>query len=367
MKTAILTPTFSKFSGPDRVVLNEAIEAAAAGKEVTVFTFKTDFDLKLLSKKNINVEVLGITPNPLVERLYRLLFFLDVRKVARIVNKLQQFDEVVSFLYPMTVPAMLARKRMGRQLKYVYYDVGIAYPKLFDSVFERAYMRIFAAFTKITVKNADAAISISRFCSQELKKQTGLDSAVKYVKIDTKRFNKNTPAKYKKQAAAVAKKHGLKITSAKADECSLQGNKPVLLYVGRISPHKGVHLLLSAFKLVKEKFPAATLVVVGKHTFQKYSRQLQKTAAEIGGVIFAGFVADEELPAYYCICDVYATASMWEGFDIPIVEANACGKSAVAFDVGSHSEVLKKGMLVKAGNVEEFAAAVVNVLKKRKG
>ena len=165
MRVAILTPTFSKFSGPDRVVLNEAKELAAAGKEVTIFTFKTDFD-PLQLPKNVTVDVLGMPKNPLLERAYRLLFFFDVRKVIKTANKLRQFDEVVSFLYPMTLPAMLAKKRMGQRLKYVYYDVGIAYPQLFDSLLEKTYMKIFAAFTKMTVKNADAAISISKFCSQ---------------------------------------------------------------------------------------------------------------------------------------------------------------------------------------------------------
>lgn len=349
MNIAILTPTFSKFSGPDRVVYNEAIELAAGKKDVTVITFKTDFDMQQLRREGISVEVIGMPKQPLLERIYRLLFFFDLPKVLRIVDKLQGFDKVISFLYPMTLPAMLARKRMGQRLKYVYYDVGVAYPQLFDGFFERAYMKIFAAFTKITVKNADAAISISKFCSQELKKETGLDSTVKYVKIDRSRFNKNVAAKHKKEIAAVVKKHALR--------------KPVLLYVGRISPHKGVHLLLQAFKMVKEKFPAATLVVVGKHTFQKYSQQLQKTAAEIGGVVFTGFVADEELPAYYGACDAYVTCSMWEGFNIPIVEANACGKPAVAFRIGSHPEVLKKGVLMEKGKVDDFAAAVVKFVR----
>ena len=350
MKVAILTPTFSKFSGPDRVVLNEARELAAAGKEVTIFAFKTDFD-QHQPQKGIKVEIIGSPRNQMLERIYRLLFFLDVPKVMQIVDKLSGFDEAISFLYPMTLPTMIAKKRMQQRLNYVYYDVGVAYPQLFDSLLERAYMKVFAAFTRITVKNADAAFSISKFLSSELKKETGLESTVKYVNIDTKRFNRRTAAKHKKGSAAIAKKHGLK--------------KPVLLYVGRLSPHKGVHLLLEAFRLIRQKIPAATLVVVGKHTFQKYSEQLQETASVIGGVAFAGFVPDEELPAYYGACDAYVTCSMWEGFDIPIVEANAVGKPAVAFDVGSHREVLKKGILVKAGDVNEFAASVFKVLKKR--
>ncbi|MBI3037318.1 glycosyltransferase family 4 protein [Candidatus Woesearchaeota archaeon] len=350
MKVAILTPTFSKFSGPDRVVLNEATELAAAGNKVTILTFKTDFDVQQLQKQWISVEAIGMPKSPMLERVYRLLFFTDILKVNKIVERLRQFDEAISFLYPMTLPAMLAKKRYKEKLRYVYYDVGVAYPQLFDNILEKTYMKIFAAFTRMTVKNADAAISISKFLSSELKKETGIDSTIKYVRIDTKRFNKNTAAKYKKKAVAVAKRYRL--------------TKPVLLYVGRISPHKGVHLLLDAFKIIKKKMPAATLVVVGKHTFPKYSGQLQKMASEIGGVVFAGFVADEELPAYYGACDAYVTCSMWEGFDIPIVEANAVGKPAVAFNIGSHPEVLKKGTLVAAGNVQEFAAAVIKLLIK---
>lgn len=349
MKVAILTPTFSKFSGPDRVVLNEAEELAAKGDEVTIITFRTDFD-QLRLPKNVTVEAFGMPKKPLFERIYRLLFFLDFAKVGKIIERLKEFDEVISFLYPMTIPASIAKKR--HKVRYTYYDVGIAYPKLFDSFLERAYMKIFGIFTRRSVKNADAAISISKFLRNELKKETGLESRVKYVRIDTKRFNSKTAAKHKREAAALTKKLGLK--------------KPVLLYVGRVSPHKGVHLLLEAFRIVRGRLPSATLVVIGKHTFASYSRQLQKKAAEIGGVVFAGFAPDEELPAYYAACDVYVTASMWEGFDIPIVESNAVGKPAVAFDVGSHPEVLKKGMLAKAGDVKGFADAVIRILSKVK-
>lgn len=349
MKVAILTPTFSKFSGPDRVVMNEAEELTAKGDDVTIITFRTDFDSMLLQKKGINVEVLGMPKKPMAERLYRLLFFLDAAKALKIARKLKSFDEAISFLYPMTLPAMAARMKYGKKLRYTYYDVGVAYPQLFDSIPEQVYMRIFSILTRLTTGNCDKAVSISEFLSSELKKHTGIQSEVKYVRIDHTTFNPRVSSIYKKEIAALEKKHELK--------------KPVLLYVGRISPHKGIHLLLQAFKKVKEKIPEATLVIVGKHTFPKYSKDLQKTAAEIGGVIFTGFVPDEELPAYYGICDIYCTASMWEGFDIPLVEANACGKPAIVFDVGSHPEVLKKGTLVKAGNAEEFAAAIIKTLK----
>ena len=74
-------------------------------------------------------------------------------------------------------------------------------------------------------------------------------------------------------------------------------------------------------------------------------------------------MADKELPYYYAACDLYVTASLWEGFNLPVAEAQACGKRAVAFDVCSHPEVVKNGILVKENDNEAFADAVISLLK----
>ncbi len=338
MKIALLTPTFFRFSGPDRVVENEAEEHISKGDEVTVITFRGD-----IRPKGYKVVKLGMPSNPTLERLYRLFFFLDIFKVMKIAKMVKDSDEVISFLYPMTIAGTTANKYYKR--RYVYYNMGVAYPRLFGGLFERAYMRLFNTLTNFTVKNADDAISISNFLKQVLKKETGLDSKVKYVKVDSKIYNRKLS---KAKITAIAKKHGLK--------------KPVLLYVGRLSPHKGVHLLLEAFRIVKQKIPTATLLVVGKPTFDSYSKRLQELSREIGNVIFTGFVPDEELPYYFGACDIYTTATLWEGFDIPVVSAQMCGKKVVAFDVGSHPEVVKKGTLVKEGDVKAFAEAVLKLL-----
>ena len=67
---------------------------------------------------------------------------------------------------------------------------------------------------------------------------------------------------------------------------------------------------------------------------------------------------------FYSACDCYVTASLWEGFDMPVVEAQACGKSVVAYDVCSHPEVVKKGILVKAKDTKGFATAILKIISK---
>ncbi len=349
-KIALLSPTLVTFAGSDRVVVNEALRYAKDYK-VTIFTFKAETELvEKLSKKSIKVEILGMPRNPFLERLYRLFFFLDIWKIDKIVENLKGYDEVISFLYPMTIPADIVKTKKP-QIKYTYYDVGVAYPELFDGFFQKNYMRLFSFFTAKTVKKADAAISISEFSREQLKKQTGLNSQVFEVKIDKKRFNTNVNKRYGKEIKSIREKYGL--------------NGEVLLYVGRISPHKGIHLLLDAFKSVRQSFNNAKLIIIGKPTFSGYYKKVKEKGSKIGNVIFTGFVPDEELPAYYATCDVYVTCSGWECFDMPIVEANYCGKPAVAFNIGSHSEVLKKGGLIKENDIERFSDKVIELLNKK--
>ena len=103
------------------------------------------------------------------------------------------------------------------------------------------------------------------------------------------------------------------------------------------------------------------LLIVGKPTFKRYFNKLLSLADE--DVIFTGFVEDKDLPAYYALSDVFVTASSDEGFNLPAVEAQACGKEVIAFDVGSHSELITKGKLIPNHDVDGFSNALAKKLK----
>ena len=356
MKIAILTPTLHYFSGIDRVVELQALEYSKEGNSVTVFTLEST-----LKPKNFQLEVLGMPKSLLLQRLYRLLFFLDFKKIKNAAEKLQGCDVVISHFYPMNWIAYYAKKKYD--LEYTYYNHGIGYSELFGNVFERLYMKLFAFFNKVSLKNVDSAVSISKFMQSELKKEIGLDSKVVYDKIDKKRFRTGID--------------GGKIRKI----LKIKGDEKLLLFVGRLSPHKNVHNLLKIFKIVNEKFPNTKLLVIGKQTFPNYFKKLRNIANK--NVIFKEFVNDTELPYYYAACDLYVTASLWEGFNLPAAEAQACGKKVVAFDVCSHPEVVKNGILANPkkcrkgifGNLKilnfqvkddigGFADAIISLLKK---
>ncbi len=337
MKIAILTPTFSYHSGIDRVVEQQAEDYAKKGNKVTVIALEAN-----IKPKSCKVIELGMPQKPLLQRLYRLFFFLDSKKL-NFYKSLKDYDLVISHFYPMNWLAYKAKKRFG--IKYVYWDHGINTTGLLDSFTQKAYMKLFLFFNNITLKNADEAYSVSRYLSNILEKESGIKSKVIYNRINTKKFNKSV------KGGKIIKKYGLR-------------NKKVMLYVGRIAPHKGIHLLLKIFNQVKKEIPNAKLLIVGKPTFSNYFKNLKRTAGK--DVIFTGFVEDEGLPCYYAACNLYVTASQWEGFNLPAAEAQACGKKVVAFNIGSHPEVVKNGILVENMSLNGFSESVIKILKNPK-
>lgn len=334
MKIAILTPTFNYYSGIDRVVELQAEDYAKKGNKVIVIALESG-----IMPKNYKVETLGMPKNLVLQRLYRLLFFLDFKKIQYYKN-LKEYDVVISHFYPMNWLAYLAKKKYN--IRYVYFNHGINTTGLLNNFWQKAYMKMFSFFTNITLRNVDEAYSVSKYLRDDLKKTSGIDSKVVYNRIDNTRFNKNM------KGGNIIKKYNLK-------------NKKVLLYVGRIAPHKGIHLLLEAFDIIKKEILNAKLLIVGKPTFNNYFKNLKKTAGS--DVIFTGFVDDKYLPYYYAACDLYVTASLWEGFNIPAAEAQACGKKAVAFNIGPHPEIIKNGILVEKGNVKQFAEVIIKLLR----
>ncbi len=335
MKIAILTPTFFEFSGIDRVAEQQAIENVKKGNKVTIFTLKA-----AIKPKGYDIIEIGMPKSQFLQRIYRLLFFLNKDKIKKYARQLKDYDSVISHMYPMNLIASKAKKLY--KTKYIFHNHGIGHPHLFTNPLEKLYLNLFIFFNNISLKNVDQAYSISKFMQSELKRESGINSKILYNKIDTKKFNK--------------KLNGNKIKN----KYSMKNNK-ILLFVGRLSPHKNIHSLLKSFSIINKKNPKTKLLIVGKPAFEKYLKKLRDLANK--NVIFVNEVPDNELPYYYAASDLYVTASLWEGFNLPAKEAQVMGKKVVAFDCCSHPEIIKKGTLVKPNDLKAFADAVIKLLK----
>jgi glycosyltransferase involved in cell wall biosynthesis len=128
------------------------------------------------------------------------------------------------------------------------------------------------------------------------------------------------------------------------EEMGLGRAFPIIGYVGRIMPEKGLDTWLRAATLVAEKFPHAAFVLAGEgrdgHTLQ----QLRVLAASLGisdRVIFPGY--QENLPPFYRSFDIFFMSSRREGLPNSILEAMALGLPVVTTDVAGAKELVING------------------------
>ncbi len=139
---------------------------------------------------------------------------------------------------------------------------------------------------------------------------------------------------------------------------------PYVLYVGNQNPHKNIAVLAEAVARVKRTHPDVRLLAVGrkgKH-FARLQQELhRRRAAEV--IEFLDHVSDELLAALYRRAAVVATATLYEGFGLPVLEGFCAGAPVVASNCTSIPEVAgDAALLADPHRPEEFADQIARVL-----
>ena len=151
----------------------------------------------------------------------------------------------------------------------------------------------------------------------------------------------------------------------------LSGDGPLLLFVGRIQPLKGVSVAVRALAALTPDHPDARLVIVGGPSGPQGDVEVDRTQAlvdELGladGVVFVPPQPHELLSTYYRASDVCLVPSRSESFGLVALEAAACGTPVVASDVGGLRSLIdhgRTGYLVDEPTPEAFAAWVRQIL-----
>lgn len=115
-----------------------------------------------------------------------------------------------------------------------------------------------------------------------------------------------------------------------------------ILCVGTVGA-KGEDILIKAFNVLRPEFPELKLVFIGR-VRESQKLQLLKLCEHKDSISFVGPIEEEEeLAEYYRGCTIFASATQYEGFGMPFIEANACGKSVVAFRVAAIPFVVSNG------------------------
>lgn len=148
--------------------------------------------------------------------------------------------------------------------------------------------------------------------------------------------------------------------------------KPIrILYVGQILPHKGVHTLVAAAKLLSERFGRGsfTLDMIGGSIWPEFQRQLedQIAASGLGDVVrLRGKMERSSLPEVYRSHDVLAFPSSWdEPFSIVLLEAMSSGLAVAATRTGGTPEQIVdgvNGLLVPRDDEKAMADALASLI-----
>ncbi len=140
-----------------------------------------------------------------------------------------------------------------------------------------------------------------------------------------------------------------------------------LLFVGKVSPHKGQHDLIKALAAYRRLYdPEARLHLVGGAISDEYFTALERFAEELGllgAVDFAGSVTHEELIAHYGASDVFVCLSNHEGFCVPLLEAMFHRLPIVAYPTTAVPETVQQaGLILPNKEPARVAAAIDRVV-----
>ncbi|MFN3336944.1 MAG: glycosyltransferase family 4 protein, partial [Thermomicrobium sp.] len=139
---------------------------------------------------------------------------------------------------------------------------------------------------------------------------------------------------------------------------------PYIIAVGTIEPRKGYPVLIRALELAATQLPELQLVIVGSTGWLAEPIEAALSEAERRGRLKRfRRLGDRTLATLYSGAAAFVTASYYEGFNLPLLEAMACAAPVIATDLPTHREVAKDAALfVPIDAPDELAEAILTVL-----
>ncbi len=170
-------------------------------------------------------------------------------------------------------------------------------------------------------------MAVSQAGVNQMKKMIGdISAEVIYNGVDTNFYNSELPQPHKK-------------------------GDPQLLFVSALRPYKKASLLIEYMPKLLKKYPNTHLQIVGTGEEKLSLENLIKKLKLENFIELTGKIDNEELKLRYSSCDVYVSASTFEVCPVPTLEAMACGKPLVLFDIESHQEIIN---ISNAGKIFTF-------------
>lgn len=153
------------------------------------------------------------------------------------------------------------------------------------------------------------------------------------------------------------------------------GTGPVIGFIGSFYDYEGLDDLIAAMPLLRERHPAAQLLLVGGGPMDEALRAQAAAAPASAAIVFTGRVPHSEVERYYSLVDVLAyprKKSRLTDLVTPLkpLEAMAERKIVAASDVGGHRELIEDGvtgLLFPPDDPPAMAAALARFVDAKAG
>ena len=338
LRIAYIRSSLHVGSGLVNHIMEIAKRVKRAGNDIAIISRETE-----IRSKDVRIHELKFVGD-------NIPFLRNLVFPFKCLSVLKEFDLIHTQYHPGIFVGNIANEFLEKPHVFTYHGFApIRAWHIFKQELKMVDHRLetfFALRTKI-----HKIITVSHFLKEELMKRYFVRKdriQVIYNGVDSERFNPNLNSNNIKKLY-------------KLENC------PVVLYLGRLAPYKGVQFLIKAIPKVLRELPGAKFLISGAMRYDIADlRRLIKSLNIKDSVVFTGYISDRVVPELYAACDVFCYPSLWEGFGLTPAEAQACGKPVVAFNNCALPEVVENGrtgLLVEPRNVNALAEALVTLLQ----
>ncbi|TSC86365.1 MAG: Uncharacterized protein G01um10147_888 [Microgenomates group bacterium Gr01-1014_7] len=235
---------------------------------------------------------------------------------------LQTFKDKMDVLFVPAHTLPLIRKP-GLKTVVTVHDLGSEYLPQMHQFKQRLYLSFMQRYQ---LKGATKIIAVSNATKEDLIKKIGINPGkveVVYEGHDKDKFK---------------------------SDILVESLKQYYLFVGTIQPRKNIERIIEAAYRIKQK-----LVIAGS---KGWGRKLKV----VGNVEFLGYVPDKKLAKLYKGAIALLFPSLFEGFGLPILEAQACGCPVITSNISSMPEVAGKGAIyVNPYNLDDIVRGMIKI------
>ncbi|MCJ7738624.1 MAG: glycosyltransferase family 4 protein [Anaerolineae bacterium] len=209
----------------------------------------------------------------------------------------------------------------------------------FPALFRRGNRLYLTVMTRLSAQRASRIIAVSAFTAKEAAALLG----VPRERIDV--VHNGVSPTFRPLA------------TSEVEEYRRRGGLPerFILSVGTLEPRKNLVNLVQAFARIRD---GDTVLVIagGKGWFYEDVFAAVERLGLDDKVVFAGYIPQEELPLLYNAAEVFAYPSIYEGFGLPVVEAQSCGTPVICSNSSSLPEAAgDAAVMVDTRSVEALA------------